>query len=94
MKATNLKDGLTYYFFDKCLAFGASISCSHFQRFSNAVAYLVMKQTGCKNVNYLDDYLFAALLKAVCDGQVNIFMQLCKEINFPVNLDKTFWGTT
>ena len=30
MKARNPKDKKFYYFFDKCLAFGASISCSHF----------------------------------------------------------------
>ena len=26
-----------YYFVDKCLPFGASISCSHFQRFSDTI---------------------------------------------------------
>ena len=31
MKAKSPKDGKYYYFFDKALAFGASISCSHFQ---------------------------------------------------------------
>ena len=34
-------DGKLYYFADKCLPFGAAISCSHFQRFSNAIAHLV-----------------------------------------------------
>lgn len=42
--------------------------------------------------NYLDDFLFAALLTALCNGQVEIFLQICAEINFPVSLDKTFWG--
>ena len=32
-------DGKIYYFVDKCLPFGASISCSHFQRFSDAIAH-------------------------------------------------------
>ena len=45
-------------------------------------------------VNYLDDYLFTALLKLVCNGQVNMFLKICHHINFPVSLDKTFWGTT
>ena len=31
MKAESPLDGITYYFIDKCLAFGVSISCSHFQ---------------------------------------------------------------
>ena len=34
-----------YFFVDKCLPFGSSISCAHFQEFSNAVAYLVHWKT-------------------------------------------------
>ena len=44
------------------------------------------------NVNYLDDYLFVAALKAACDGQIETFLQVCRDINFPVALEKTFWG--
>ena len=36
MKATNPNDGQVYYFIDKCMSFGSSISCAIFQRFSNA----------------------------------------------------------
>ena len=32
---------VTYYFVDKCLPFGASISCSHFQRISNGIKHIV-----------------------------------------------------
>ena len=46
MVARNPDDGELYWFFDKCLPFGASISCSHFQRFSNCVAFMVCKCTG------------------------------------------------
>ena len=63
MLAENPLDGKTYYFVDKCMPFGASISCSHFQRFSNSVAYLVTYRTKKPLVNYLDDFLFAALMK-------------------------------
>ena len=35
LKAVSPIDGETYYFVDKCLPFGAAISCSHFQRFSD-----------------------------------------------------------
>ena len=93
MKAESPIDGKTYYFVDKCLPFGASISCSHFQRVSNAVAHIVKFRTKRDLVNYLDDYLFAALLKLVCNNQVDIFLRVCEEINFPVSLEKTFWGS-
>ena len=94
MKATSPLDGKTYYFIDKCLPFGASISCSHFQRFSNAIKHIVQYRTERKLVNYLDDFLFAALMKLLCNNQVKEFLEVCRMINFPVSLEKTFWATT
>ena len=94
LKAESPIDGKTYYFIDKCLPFGGSISCSHFQRVSNCIAHIVRwRNNGMSNINYLDDYFFVALLKSVCDWQIRNFLQVCEEINFPVSLDKTFWGT-
>ena len=94
MKAVSPIDGKTYYFVDKCLPFGASISCSHFQRFSNAVKHIVQWKAKKSLVNYLDDYLFAALRKLLCNIQVKIFLEVCSEISFPVSLEKTFWAST
>ena len=94
MKAISLIDGKTYYIVDKCLPFGASISCSHFQRFSNAVKHLVQWRTKRSLVNYLDDYYFAELMKLLCNNQVKEFLQVCESISFPVSLEKTFWATT
>ena len=93
LKATNPKDGKTYYFVDKCLPFGASISCAIFQAFSDSVAFLVHHRTHKPLVNYLDDFFFAALQKILCDGQVRVFLDICETIVFPVSLEKTFWGT-
>ena len=86
--------GKTYYFVDKCMPFGASISCSIFQEFSDSVAFLVKYRAHKPLVNYLDDYFFAALRKLLCDSQVSVFLDICKDINFPVSLEKTVWGTT
>ena len=94
MKARSPVDHKWYYFVDKCLPFGAAISCAIFQRISNAIAFLIRARTGKRNVNYLDDFLFAALLKWLCDHQMNCFLELCDLINFPVALEKTFWSTT
>ena len=90
LKAVNPKDGKTYYFIDKCLPFGAAISCSHFQRFSNAVLHIVEFKSKKPNVNYLDDYLFIALLAWMCDLQIRTFLSVCEQINFPFSLEKTF----
>ena len=93
MKAVSPVDGETYYFVDKCLPFGASISCSHFQQFSNAVKHIVQWRTQRDLVNYMDDFMFAELLKWWCNLQIKEFLRICEEIQFPVSLEKTFWGT-
>ena len=92
IKAKSPIDNKVYYFVDKCLPFGAAISCAHFQSFSNAVAHILQFKTGKELMNYLDDFLFLALLRAFCDRQVQLFLDLCKEINFPVSLEKTSWS--
>ena len=94
MKADHPITGKTYYFVDKCLPFGSSISCAIFQDFSDAVAHIVKWHTKKANVNYLDDFFFAALKKWLCDQQVQVFLDICKDICFPVSLEKTSWGTT
>ena len=93
LKATHPITGKTYYFVEKCLPFGASISCAIFQEFSNSVAFLVRHRTNKPLVNYLDDFFFAALCKALCDGQVQVFLQICSSICFPVSIEKTYWGS-
>ena len=92
MVARNPVDNKWYFFVDKCLPFGASISCAHFQEFSDTVAFIFLKKTGKKAVNYLDDFLFVALLKSLCDGQIACFLDICDIIGFPVSMDKTVWG--
>ena len=94
MKAKSPKDGKVYYFVDKCMPFGAAISCSHFQRFSNAVSHLVKFATKRENVNYLDDFLFLALLARHCNVDIQAFLDICSLIKFPIALEKTFWATT
>ena len=94
MKARSPIDGKWYLFMDKYLPFGASISCAHFQAFSDSITHIVKYYTQKKVTNYLDDFLFAALVKWLCDQQVRIFLKICEDIRFLVNHDKTFWGVT
>ena len=93
MKAVNPLDNKTYFFIDKCLPFGASISCSHFQRFSNAIAHIVAYRSNRESINYLDDFFFTAFLAKICNAHIDIFLDVCGQINFPVALDKTFRAT-
>ena len=94
MKAQNPKTGKWCYFVDKCLPFGTSISCTIFQEVLDAIVFVVKHSTRKTPINYLDDYLFIAFLKSQCNDQVEKFIQICKDINFPINLDKTFWAST
>ena len=92
MKAKSPIDGKINWSVDKCLPFSGAISCSHYQRVSNALAHLAKYRSGKIPVNYLDDSVFVALLKKMCDMQVSIFLEICNKIGLPVSLEKTFWG--
>ena len=94
LKATHPVTKVTHYFFDKSLPFGSGISCAVFQSFSDSVAYLVKFRTGMGVINYLDDYLFVDYIKTECNKQVMVFLNVCKNIQFPVSLEKTFWACT
>ena len=94
LKAQHMKTGVYYYFIDKALPFGSSISCAIFQDFSDSIAFIVKKRTRKNLVNYLDDYFFASLVEAICDSQVQVFLAICDQIRFPVSLEKTVWGCT
>ena len=64
MKAMDPQDNVMKYFVEKCLPFSASISCSHYQRFSNALHHIIRSKycvaPGKDLTNYLDDFLFLA----------------------------------
>ena len=87
-------DNQGYFFINKCLPFGASINCAHFQEFSDAVAFIMQNKTKKQPINYLDDFLFITLLARLCDYQMETFLKVCDSINFPVAEEKTFWSTT
>ena len=79
-----------FFFVDKCLPFGASISCAHFQPFSNGLKVIIQ---GISNrvrytyiTNYLDDFLFIYFTSSRCDEIVCLFLQICEEKCFPVSL--------
>ena len=97
MKAHHPKTGVWYYFVDKCLPFGASISCAIFQRFSNALAAILKHRMGYilykALSNYLDDFLNIALSKQDCNQLLMSFHELCDWICVPLAKEKTIWAT-
>ena len=93
--ACHPQTGKTKFFVDKNLAFGHTISCSLFQKFSDSLRHILEGLTGrafcC--VNYLDDYLFIQLSADDTNYLVSEFLEICSKIHCPVALDKTTWWT-
>ena len=91
LKAESPLTGEVLYFVDKCLPFGHSISCAIFQEISHAMAHLVQVRISKRIINYLDDYLFVAMVRARGNEQIRIFLNVCKKVGMPVSMEKTFW---
>ena len=95
MKARNPMTGDWQFFIDKCLPFGASISYSHFQRFSNALKFLIQHRTAMNTINnYLDDFLFVAVTVLLCNYLISQFLELCEQLGVPISMEKTEWAAT
>ena len=84
------------YFVDKCLPFGASISCAIFQRFSNALKHLINFQSSTSRcvTNYLDDFLFVSYCRNLCNSLITKFLGICQSIGVPIADEKTEWACT
>ena len=95
LKAINPVTGKLSYFVEKNLPFGHSISCSHFQCFSNALRHILeyRMQMTLFATNYLDDYLFVQKTLEDCNNLVRNFLQLCETIGVTVAEDKTEFVT-
>ena len=95
MMAVNPISNKIQFFVDKCLPFGSSISCAHFQRVSNALKHLICYRVGKQDflTNYLDDFLFLAKLLAECNYLLQQFLIMCELISFPISSEKMVWGT-
>ena len=99
MVAEDPETGVFWYFVNKCLPFGSSISCALFQKFPDALAHVLEFVTHRTRVillfpvtNYLDDFLFLALTQSGCDDMMVTFLQLCSRLGIPVAEDKTVWA--
>ena len=95
MKARDPRTGQLAYFSDNCLPFGSSISCSRFQAFSNCLKHIVeyVTQRRFTVTNYLNDFLFVATSRQVCNHILQQFLDICQDIGVPVATEKTEWAS-
>ena len=94
MKAEHPKTKRIWFFVDKCLPFGSSISCAIFQRFSDALKHIVEGRTCIYMAitNYLDDFLFVAFTTRKCNGLMKAFLEVCAMVGVPISMNKTEWA--
>ena len=95
MKAQDPNSGEFRFFVEKNLPFGALISCTRFQLFSDSLHHIfefIVGRSFCVT-NYLDDYIFVTTNEAVCNHLVGSFLDLCEFIGCPVSLEKTEWAS-
>ena len=83
------------FYFKKKLPMGSSISCSTFEEFSRAVVF-IMRTHGHTNISHiLDDFInIGPKNSPICANALQFFINLCKELNIPLNKDKTVEPTT
>ena len=102
MVAQDPESGEWCFFIDKCLPFGHCISCALFQKFLDALAHILeyLADAPASGVdvlmtaisNYLDDFLFIALTKLMCNNLLQLFLNMCARLGVPVSLEKTHWA--
>ena len=96
LKAQNPVTNSWSFFAEKCLPFGASVSCRLFSEFSNCLRHILETQLNkpMRITNYLDDFLFIADNEQECNFMVRQFLTLCDQIGCPVAMDKTEWSSS
>ena len=89
MKARDPKTEKWKFFVDKCLPFRASISCTIFQEFSDALKFLIEYRTKAPDsvANYLDDFLFLAFTIMMRNFLISEIL-----LRVPIALEKTEWA--
>ena len=96
MKARHPQTGELFFFADKALPFEASISCSLYTEFSNALTHIITYYINrrFRVVNYLDSFLFIGTSESQCNNMVRSFIELCNYIGVPIANDMIVWASS
>ena len=78
------------YYFDNCLPMGCSSSCQLFELFSTALHWIVANYLPAVGVvHVLDDFLFIAENREICQEALKLFEDICLDIGVPLAPEKT-----
>lgn len=80
-----------YFYYDKCLPMGCSISCSIFETFSTALQWIACTKFGVPTMlHILDDFLFLGKPdSSICKLALHQFMSMCDVLGVPIKGEKT-----
>ena len=77
------------YWYDMCLPMGCSQSCKIFERFSDAIQWILLKEFNIKTIKLLDDFLFVENSKELCQKALSTFKWICEQVGIPIAEKKT-----
>ena len=78
------------YYYDTCLAMGASCSCQIFEEFSSALQWILEKKFKIDHCTHiLDDFLFISASQALSKHSLNSWLTLADHVGVPLAWDKT-----
>ena len=90
---TGFKFGGQFYY-DRCLPMGARSSCLIFERFSNALKFILENVYKVPHVvKVLDDFLFIAESFGECLYALECFKTMCSRLGVPIAVHKTVGPT-
>lgn len=89
LKAENPRSGKWCYFIDLCCGFDSSSSCFLYDKISKLLRHLYRWKSGFDGVVYLDDALQIGFSEQNCNSNLQIYLQICADINLPIAHEKT-----
>ncbi|XP_046544805.1 uncharacterized protein LOC124255010 [Haliotis rubra] len=84
------------YYFDKCLPFGCSISCSVFEKFSTFLQLHILRQLPNRQLmHYLDDFLTGGRHgSGECEQNLGTCLMALSDFGVPIAHEKTLGPAT
>lgn len=85
-----------FYYIDKCMPMGCSLSCAMFEKFATFLHKIVVNRSGLDTIDhYLDDFFFAGEKGSEnCEILMESFRKLCSQLGVPLAEDKTIGPVT
>ena len=79
------------YFYARCLPMGCSTACQTFEKFSQALQWLLINHFEISGITHiLDDFIFVGPSNSnLCQSALETFLVLAEDVNVPIKKDKT-----